>query len=51
MFLIIAKQVVMYDLPRRSESEVVHYLWEKKVLRHTENKVHVFFVFFLKDIS
>ena len=51
MFQIIAKQVVMYDLPRRSESEVVHYLWEKKVLRHTENKVHVFFVFFLKDIS
>ena len=39
------KQVVLYNVPMRSESEVVRYLLKKGCLRHIENKAHAFIFF------
>ena len=43
------KQVLMYNVPRRSDSEVVR-ICKKWLLRHTENKAHVL-IFFSQIIS
>ena len=38
----------MYNVPRRSHSEVVRLFVKKGLLRHTENKPHFVRIFYLE---
>ena len=42
------KIFVMYNVPRRSDSEVVRYLLKLGLLRHTENKAHFVSILYLE---